>query len=105
MAAIMQSLRPEPQPSAILGIVEALAPVAGPAVAAWAEARASVGGPTSIFAALAPVLSHVFGDADDDADDDAVADDAPPSLPAPEPAVDAPRPRRVTRSTPPEGAH
>jgi hypothetical protein len=106
MAAIMQSLRPEPQPSAILGIVEALAPVAGPAVAAWAEARASVGGPTSIFAALAPVLSHVFGDDDTDADDDdAAVDNAPPSLPAPEPAVDAPRARRVTRSTPPEGAH
>lgn len=87
LAAIMQQLRPEPQPSPILGIVEALAPVAGPAITAWAEAKAAVGGPTSMFSALAPVLGHVFGaEADDD-------DDAEEEAPAPAPE------RRVRRMT------
>lgn len=87
LAAIMQQLRPEAQPSPILGIVEALAPVAGPAITAWAEAKAAVGGPTSMFSALAPVLGHVFGT---DADDDADAEEEAPA-PAPE--------RRVRRMT------
>jgi hypothetical protein len=92
----MQQLRPESQPSPILGIVEALAPVAGPAIAAWAEAKAAVGGPTSLFAALSPVLGHVFGTDDDDDDDDTPE---PAPAPAPEPAR---RARRMTIAPPPD---
>jgi hypothetical protein len=95
LAAVMQQLRPESQPSPILGIVEALAPVAGPAIAAWAEAKAAVGGPTSLFAALSPVLGHVFGTDDDDDDDTP----EPAPAPAPEPAR---RARRMTIAPPPD---
>jgi hypothetical protein len=97
LAALMQSLRPEPTPSPWPSILEAVGPIAGPAIAAWAEARASAAGAGSLFAVAAPVLSHFFGDDDDSDDDDSAEAETTPSSETPPPA---PRVRRHVVATP-----
>lgn len=71
LAALMQTLKPEPTPSPWPAILEAVGPIAGPALAAWTEARAQAGGAASLFSVAAPVLQHFFPSEDEDDDDDA----------------------------------
>lgn len=89
LAALMQTLKPEPTPSPWPAILEAVGPIAGPALAAWTEARAHAGGAASLFSVAAPVLQHFFPSEDEDDDDD----DAEP---APEQQA-AQEPQRVRR--------
>jgi hypothetical protein len=88
LAALMQTLRPEPTPSPWPAILEAVGPIAGPAIAAWAEARAQAGGAASLFSVASPVLQHLFGtDSDDDDDDEAEPAPEPQTTPEPQPRV------------------
>lgn len=94
LAALMQTLKPEPNPSPWPAILEAVGPIAGPALAAWTEARAQAGGAASLFSVAAPVLQHFFPSDDEDEDD---AEPAPEPQTTPEPQ---PRVRRHVIPTP-----
>jgi hypothetical protein len=106
IAALIAAVRPEPAPpqeSQIAQILTAAAPLAGPAIGAWIEAKSAAAAPGTLMSFVGPVIAGLMGQ-DDDGDDD---DDDGPEAPAaaPEPAPESPRPRIVRRAAPstPEG--
>jgi hypothetical protein len=105
IAALISAVRPEPPPpqeSQIAQILTAAAPLAGPAIGAWIEAKSAAAAPGTLMSFVGPVIAGLMGqDDDDDDDDDAPEAPAAAPEPAPEPAA---RPRVVRRAAPtPEG--
>ena len=105
IAALISAVRPEPPPpqeSQIAQILTAAAPLAGPAIGAWIEAKSAAAAPGTLMSFVGPVIAGLMGqDDDDDDDDDGPEAPAAAPEPAPEPAA---RPRIVRRAaTPPEG--
>ena len=104
IAALIAAVRPEPPPpqeSQIAQILTAAAPLAGPAIGAWIEAKSAAAAPGTLMSFVGPVIAGLMGQDDDDDDDDAPEAPAATPEPAPEPAA---RPRIVRRAAPtPEG--
>lgn len=104
IAALIAAVRPEPPPpqeSQIAQILTAAAPLAGPAIGAWIEAKSAAAAPGTLMSFVGPVIAGLMGQDDDDDDDDAPEAPAATPEPAPEPAA---RPRIVRRAAPPPEA-
>ena len=106
IAALIAAVRPEPAPpqeSQIAQILTAAAPLAGPAIGAWIEAKSAAAAPGTLMSFVGPVIAGLMGQDDDDDDDGDDGPEAPAA--APEPAPESPRPRIVRRAAPstPEG--
>jgi hypothetical protein len=84
LAALMQTLRPEPTPSPWPAVLGAVLPVAAPVLETYLTARAEAAGASSLGGALAQIGALVAGrfaegdDQEDDSDQEDDGDQAPP---------------------------
>jgi hypothetical protein len=102
IAALIAAVRPEPPPpqeSQIAQILTAAAPLAGPAIGAWIEAKSAAAAPGTLMSFVGPVIAHLMGQDDDDDDEGPEAPAATPE-PTPEPAA-RPRPHRLRATATP----